>query len=97
MVGAMTQPEFTDAKFRAWLSRRVGSETSPWEALPPIDEVRTRVLDRLHAFAQAGLTVTRLKVSRAEWTAIAAHVGPLPTPEATYSVCGVPVVMGDDE
>jgi hypothetical protein len=97
MVGAMTQPEFTDAEFRAWLSRRVGSETSPWEALPPIDEVRTRVLDRLHAFAQAGLTVTRLKVSRAEWTAIAAHVGPLPTPEATYSVCGVPVVMGDDE
>jgi hypothetical protein len=90
-------PEFTEAEFRAWLSRRVGSETSPWEALPPIDEVRASILDRLHAFAQAGLRVTTLKVSRAEWTAIAAHVGPLPTPEATYSVCGVPVVMGEEQ
>jgi hypothetical protein len=92
------QPEFTESEFRAWLERRgvTAGAVSPWEELPPIDAVRARVLDRLHAAAQAGLTVTRLKVSRAEWTAIAAHVGPLPTPEATYSVCGVPVVMGDE-
>jgi hypothetical protein len=92
-------PEFTEAEFRDWLERRgvTAGATSPWEDLPPIAEVRGRVLDQLHAFARAGLTVTRLKVSRADWTAIAAHVGPLPTPEATYSVCGVPVVMGDEQ
>lgn len=91
-------PEFTESEFRAWLERRgvTAGETSPWEELPAIEEVRGRVLDQLHAAALAGATVTRLKLSRADWTAIAAHVGPLPTPEATYSVCGVPVVMGDE-
>jgi hypothetical protein len=90
-------PEFTESEFRAWLERRGGlSEASPWEELPPIAEVRARVLDQLHAFAKAGLSVTRLKVSRADWTAIAAHVGPLPSPDAAYSVCGVPVVLGDE-
>jgi hypothetical protein len=91
-------PEFTEAEFRGWLDRRgVGAgAVSPWEELPSIGEVRARLLDRLHAAAVSGLTVTRLKVSRAEWTALAAHLGPLPTPEATYSVCGVPVVMGGE-
>lgn len=90
-------PEFTEAEFRAWLERRgVGDGASPWEELPAIADVKARVLDQLHAFARAGVRVTRLKVSRADWTAIAAHVGPLPTPEATYSVCGVPIVMGDE-
>lgn len=91
-------PEFTEAEFREWLERRgvTGGETSPWEELPPIEEVRARVLDQLHAAAKAGVRVTRLKLSRADWTAIAAHVGPLPSPEAMYSVCGVPVVMGDE-
>jgi hypothetical protein len=89
-------PEFTEAQFRDWLSRRVGTESSPWEELPPIELVRARIIDRLHAFAKAGIAVTRLKVTRGEFLAIAAHVGPLPTPEATYSVCGVPVVIGDE-
>lgn len=90
--------EFTESEFRAWLDRRgvLNGATSPWEELPPLAEVRASILDRLHGFARAGLTVTKLKVSRAEWTAIAAHVGPLPTPEATYSVCGVPVVIGEE-
>ena len=90
-------PEFTESEFRDWLERRgVTADASPWEELPALDEVKARVLDQLHAAARAGVTVTRLKVSRADWTAIAAHVGPLPSPEANYSVCGVPVVMGDE-
>lgn len=90
-------PEFTQAEFRAWLERRGAlGEASPWEELPAIEEVKARILDQLHAAALAGVTVTRLKVSRVDWTAIAAHVGPLPSPEAAYSVCGVPVVLGDE-
>jgi hypothetical protein len=88
--------EFTEAEFRAWLDRRASSApmTSPWEEpLPRIDDVRARLLDRLHAFARAGITVKTLKVSQADFLTIAAHVGPLPNPEATYAVCGVAVVM----
>jgi gamma-glutamylcysteine synthetase len=89
--------DFTEAEFREWLERRgVTGDVSPWEELPALEEVKARVLDQLHAAALARVTVTRLKLSRADWTAIAAHVGPLPTPEAMYSVCGVPVVMGDE-
>lgn len=90
--------EFTDAEFRAWLDRRGAhaGTLSPWEELPAIEAVRAKVLDHLHAAARAGITVTKLKVSRGEWLAIAAAVGPLPNPEATYCVCGVPVVMGGE-
>ncbi len=89
--------EFTESEFRAWLDRRGAhaGTLSPWEDLPSLADVRVRLIDHLHACAHAGLTVTRLKVSRGEFLAIAAAVGPLPSPEATYSVLGVPIEISE--